>query len=42
MCNDCQDYFSKLSAFENKAYVVADPSSVRIFILDGTVDVIKR
>ena len=42
MCSDCQKYFSKLSIYENKAYVVADPSTVRIFNPDGTVTEIKR
>ncbi|MBD5136136.1 MAG: hypothetical protein HDT39_09300 [Lachnospiraceae bacterium] len=42
MCDDCIIFFSKLSVYEKRTIIVADPSTVRIFESDGSVREIKR
>jgi hypothetical protein len=42
MCNDCQNYFSKLARDRGKPQVVADPEVTRIFRPDGSVGVVDK
>ncbi len=38
MCLDCQEYFKALVRHTGNIQVIADPKTVRIFRLDGSVD----
>jgi len=42
MCNDCQGYFSKLAQYTKVEQVVADPKVVRVFKVDGVIEIIPR
>ena len=37
MCDECQQYFSKLAVEDNRTIYVADPEQVRVFNPDGSV-----
>ena len=42
MCKDCKEYFQKMAMSENKEYITADPTVIRIFNTDGTITEINR
>lgn len=35
MCDDCQNYFAAKAQFHNKEYIVADPTTIHIFTIEG-------
>ncbi|WP_299050652.1 hypothetical protein [uncultured Actinomyces sp.] len=42
VCNDCQEYFSRLAQYQGRDWYVADPSWTWIFHSDGAVTKLPR